>query len=97
MAPTEKLTISVPRELLARVEERRRRLGSSRSEVVTDLMWRGWHQTDREAREARYREAYAGETDTSEELAWADMAADELFGPAASEGSSDDRERRASG
>jgi len=75
----EKVTVSLPAELLARIEERRRELSASRSEVVSDLLWRGWHQIEHEDREARSRAAYHAQPETTEELEWADWAADELF------------------
>jgi Arc/MetJ-type ribon-helix-helix transcriptional regulator len=79
MPKVEKVTVSLPAELLARIEERRAADGRPRSEVITELLWRGWRAIDHEAREDEYRRAYALQPETAEELAWADMAADELF------------------
>src|SRR6476661_4177908 len=79
MARVEKVTVSLPAELLAHIEERRREHGISRSEVVSDLLWRGWHQIEGEDREGRYRAAYDTLPETGEELEWAEMAADEMF------------------
>jgi Arc/MetJ-type ribon-helix-helix transcriptional regulator len=79
MATTEKVTVSLPTELLARIEDRRHGRGASRSEVVSDLLWRGWHQVEAEDREERYRLAYQAQPETDEERAWADDAAADLF------------------
>ncbi|MGH8999639.1 MAG: ribbon-helix-helix protein, CopG family [Acidimicrobiia bacterium] len=82
MPRVEKVTVSLPAELLARIEEHRAGDGRNRSEVVAELLWRGWQVVEHEAREERYRRAYAAEPDTAEERAWAEMAADELLVPA---------------
>jgi Arc/MetJ-type ribon-helix-helix transcriptional regulator len=79
MPAVEKVTVSLPAELLARIEERRAAGGRTRSDVITDLLWRGWQVIDREAMEEEYRQAYALQPETDEERAWADWAADELF------------------
>ena len=79
MTSVEKVTISVPAELMAHIEGRRRETGANRSEVVTDLLWRGWRQLDDERREERYRAAYQTQPETIGELEWADVAADELL------------------
>lgn len=81
MTTVQKVTISVPPELLERVEEHRHRLGLSRSEVMVDLMWRGWREAEHAEREERHRRAYAVELDGGGELSWPDMAAEELFSP----------------
>lgn len=57
MTSVEKVTISLPAELMARIEGWRRETGANRSEAVTDLLWRGWRQLDDERREERYRAA----------------------------------------
>jgi hypothetical protein len=64
---------------MAHIEGRRREMGANRSEVVTDLLWRGWRQLDDERREERYRAAYRAQPETIQELEWADLAADELL------------------
>lgn len=79
MTKVGKVTVSLPAELLAHIEQRRRAVGASRSEVVSDLLWRGWRQIEEEDREASYRAAYTAQPATAEELEWADLAADELF------------------
>ena len=78
MPPVEKVTVSLPASLLKRIEEHRAE-GQTRSEVVTDWLWRGWRDVERERMEEEYDRAYALKPETEEELAWADMAADELF------------------
>jgi metal-responsive CopG/Arc/MetJ family transcriptional regulator len=79
MSTTEKVTVSLPAELLARIEDRRHERGASRSEVVSDLLWRGWRQVEAEDREERYRLAYQAQPETDEERAWAHDAAAHLF------------------
>jgi Arc/MetJ-type ribon-helix-helix transcriptional regulator len=79
MRTVEKVTVSLPAELLARIEGRRQDRQTSRSEVVTDLLWRGWRQVEDEERRERARAAYAAQPETDEELAWADYAAEVLF------------------
>jgi Arc/MetJ-type ribon-helix-helix transcriptional regulator len=78
MTRVEKVTVSIPAELLSRIEQHRAALGRSRSEVVADLLWRGWRELEFDEREARYREAYRALPDTAEELEWADLAAGDL-------------------
>lgn len=79
MSTMEKVTVSLPAELLARVEGRRHDRQTSRSEVVSELLWRGWHQVETEEREERYRAAYHAQPETDEERAWANNAAANLF------------------
>jgi hypothetical protein len=78
MAPVEKVTVSLPAALLKRIEEHRTE-GQTRSEVVADWLWRGWREVERQRMEEEYDRAYRLKPETEEELAWADMAADELF------------------
>jgi Arc/MetJ-type ribon-helix-helix transcriptional regulator len=78
MAKVEKVTVSLPASLLKRIEEHRTE-GQTRSELVTDWLWRGWREVERERMEEEYDRAYALKPETEEELAWADMAADESF------------------
>ena len=97
----EKVTVSLPAELLAHIEKRRQQLSTSRSEVVSELLWRGWHQIEHEDREERYRAAYEAQPETAAESEWADMAADELFGAGAGDWAQPDpqpgRHQRATG
>lgn len=79
MSAVAKVTVSLPAELLARIEERRRDRTASRSEVVSELLWRGWRQVEAEAREERYRAAYRAQPEAGEERAWADYAASDLL------------------
>jgi Arc/MetJ-type ribon-helix-helix transcriptional regulator len=84
MTKVEKVTVSLPAELLSRIERHRAERGGSRSEVIADLLWRGWRELEFVEREDRYREAYRGEPETAEEVEWAELAADEF--PVAGEG-----------
>ncbi len=79
MSNVERVTVSLPAELLARIEHRRRDREVSRSEVVSELLWRGWHQVEAEEREERYRAAYQSQPETDTERAWAEEAAGGLF------------------
>ena len=79
MGKAEKVTVSLPAELFTRIEERRRRLGISRSAEVSRLLLRGWQQFETEERERRYRAAYGTQPETDEERGLADEAAAELL------------------
>ncbi|MGH9103992.1 MAG: hypothetical protein ACRDYD_13580 [Acidimicrobiales bacterium] len=79
MSTVEKVSVSLPAALLARVESRRLERGTSRSDVVSELLWRGWHQVENEERERRYSAAYRMEPDSGEERAWAETAATDLL------------------
>jgi hypothetical protein len=94
MPKVEKVTVSVPAELMAHIEGRRREAGANRSEVVTDLLWRGWRQLEDERREERYRAAYQAQPETVGELEWADMAAAELLAGEKGEPDSTPRPKR---
>jgi metal-responsive CopG/Arc/MetJ family transcriptional regulator len=80
MKRVEKVTVSLPAELLARIEHRRHDRETSRSEVVSELLWRGWRQAEAEEREERYRSAYQAQPETDAERAWAEEAAKDLLG-----------------
>ena len=79
MSRFEKVTVSLPTELLARIEHRRDNREVSRSEVVSELLWRGWRQVEADEREERYRAAYMAQPQTDPERAWAEEAAKDLF------------------
>ena len=79
MSRAEKVTISLPADLLARIERRRHDRETSRSEVVSELLWRGWRQAEAEERADRYRSAYQVQPETDAERAWAEEAAEDLF------------------
>jgi metal-responsive CopG/Arc/MetJ family transcriptional regulator len=78
MGTVGKVTVSLSADLLTRIERRRHDRETSRSEVVSELLWRGWHQVETEEREERYRAAYGSQPETDEEQAWAGEAADLL-------------------
>ena len=80
MSTVEKVTVSLPADLLARIEDRRRGRETSRSQVVSELLWRGWRQAEAEEREHRYRASYQAEPDTRREQTWADQAAADFLG-----------------
>jgi metal-responsive CopG/Arc/MetJ family transcriptional regulator len=80
MSTAKKVTVSLPAELLARIERRRHDRETSRSEIVSELLWRGWRQVEAEEREERYRVAYQALPETDEERAWAEEAANDLLG-----------------
>ena len=96
MSTVEKVTVSLPAELLARIEDRRHGRKTSRSQVVSELLWRGWRQAETEDREQRYRTSYQAEPDTREEQAWADQAAADTLGEASSVWAPDDASNDAS-
>ena len=73
------MTVSLPSDLFARIEHRRHDRESSRSEVVAELLWRGWRHVDDEAREERYRSSYQAQPETEAERSWAEEAVRDLF------------------
>ena len=79
MSRAEKVTVSLPAELLARIEHRRHDRMTSRSEVVSELLWLGWRQAEAEEREERYRTAYRAQPETDAERTWAEEAARDLL------------------
>jgi metal-responsive CopG/Arc/MetJ family transcriptional regulator len=79
MSQAERVTVSLPADLLARIEHRRHERETSRSEVVSELLWRGWRQAEAEEREERYRSAYQAQPETDAERAWAEEATKDLF------------------
>ena len=80
MSNAERVTVSLPADLLAQIEHRRRQRETSRSAVVSELLWRGWRQVEAEEREERYRAAYEAQPETDTERAWAEAAAGDLLG-----------------
>lgn len=63
---TDKITVTLPSHLLARIEQRRREIGANRSETITELLWRGWRAMEDDDRAERYRAAYAAQPETGE-------------------------------
>lgn len=59
--------------------QRRRDHERSRSEVVSELLWRGWGQVEDEAREARYRSSYQAQPESKTEHSWVEEAVTDLF------------------
>ncbi|MGH9057096.1 MAG: ribbon-helix-helix protein, CopG family [Acidimicrobiales bacterium] len=80
MTRAAKVTVSLPAELLARIEHRRQDRETSRSEVVSELLWLGWRQAEAEEREERYQSAYRAQPETNAERTWAEEAAKDLLG-----------------
>jgi metal-responsive CopG/Arc/MetJ family transcriptional regulator len=79
MATVRKVTVSLPDQLAAQIETLRKRTDHTRSSVITDLLWRGWQDVEREEREARYRAAYAATPTETEDTAWTDAASSDFF------------------
>jgi len=80
MTTVNKVTVSLPAELSAYIEQRRAQSGENRSEVVADLCWRGWWQWDEERRARRSEAAYAAVPETDDERISAEAAADTIAG-----------------
>jgi metal-responsive CopG/Arc/MetJ family transcriptional regulator len=74
-----KLVVSVPEQLLQRVERVRKELGRSRSSVVAEALafWLGHSDDERRAR--LYQEGYLRDPYTREEIAAVDRAADAVL------------------
>lgn len=79
MSATQRVTVSLPIELFRRIETRRHDEHTSRSEVITELCWRGWQQAETERAEANYRAAYTEQPETGYERAFAETAANYLL------------------
>jgi hypothetical protein len=79
MANVHKITVSLPNQLLAQIENLRERTDSTRSGTITDLLWRGWQNVEQEEREARYRAAYSSMPDRRGDAAWVDAASADFF------------------
>jgi metal-responsive CopG/Arc/MetJ family transcriptional regulator len=77
-----KVTVSLPDQLAAHIEQLRKRVNRSRSQVVADLLWRGGYEAEQEQREARYRAAYTGTPDEREDDALIDAASGDFFADA---------------
>ncbi len=75
-----KVTVSLPAELSAYIEQRRVDTGETRSEVVTDLCWRGWWQWDEERRARQSDAAYAAVPETDQDREWDKAGADAMAG-----------------
>jgi len=80
MTTVDKVTVSLPIELSACIDQRRAESGVSRSEVVTDLCWRGWRQWDEERRTRRSEAAYNAVPEPIGRQGWAGAAADTMSG-----------------
>ena len=65
MPPVEKVTVSLPASLLKRIEEHRT-AGQTRSEVVTNWLWRGWRDVERERMEEEYDRLIPGSPEPAE-------------------------------
>jgi metal-responsive CopG/Arc/MetJ family transcriptional regulator len=79
MATVHKVTVSLPDQLVAQIEKLRQRTSGTRSGIITELLWRGWHDVEQEEREARYRAAYAAMPDDAEGTAFIDAASADFF------------------
>ncbi|MGI9120409.1 MAG: hypothetical protein ACR2G7_09875 [Acidimicrobiales bacterium] len=80
MTNVRKVTLSLPAELAANIEDRQADSGESRSAAVADLCWRGWWQWDEERRTSQSDAAYTALPESDEEQAWARAAADTMAG-----------------
>jgi metal-responsive CopG/Arc/MetJ family transcriptional regulator len=79
MRTVRKVTVSLPDQLVAQIEQLRKRTAHTRSWVITDLLWRGWQDVEQEEREARYRAAYAATSTEHDDTAWMDPASADFF------------------
>jgi metal-responsive CopG/Arc/MetJ family transcriptional regulator len=75
MSKMRRVTVSLPPEVLAFVEEDRRVQGVSRSEYVTRALERTMERRREERLVEEFRAAYAARPETAEEAAFAEGAA----------------------
>ena len=79
MSMTEKLAISLPRELLAMVERIRRKTGENRSALVQRALRELVRSEERIARARRYTEGYRVAPETRSEVRAAEASATALL------------------
>lgn len=82
MARTDKVTVSLPRELLRRIDDASAAAGASRSHTVAELVSAALRQLDETQREARYRDAYARQPETAEERDFIEATSADFFASA---------------
>jgi metal-responsive CopG/Arc/MetJ family transcriptional regulator len=73
------MTVSLPSELVERLETIRAKTGQNRSEVVTEVCWRGWWALEDEEELARTRAAYRAHPETHDEAEFSDWAAEQAM------------------
>jgi Arc/MetJ-type ribon-helix-helix transcriptional regulator len=79
MATVEKVTISLPADLLAFVEAQRAQTGTTRSEFIADYLREVQRRIEQARREERYAIAYGRHPETADELAFTDAATEDFF------------------
>jgi metal-responsive CopG/Arc/MetJ family transcriptional regulator len=79
MAETRKIAISIPGDLMRRVERLRKKTGESRSAFIRRAIEGALAQKDHRALVARYQEGYIRHPETSGEITGADASAIELL------------------
>ncbi|MBM4405022.1 MAG: hypothetical protein FJ039_02425 [Chloroflexi bacterium] len=79
MNRTEKVAISIPKDLYRWVERQRRAKGQSRSEFFCKALEEALHRDAESAREEQYRTAYLRSKGKGDEVPWAAATAPSAF------------------
>lgn len=79
MPQTEKVAISLSREVLHQIEELRKETGESRSALIQRAMKKLLKERERSVRVRSYVEGYRRQPETKEEIAAAEFSASELL------------------
>jgi len=79
MGKTRKVAISLPGELMGKMESIRKRTGESRSAFISRAIWQALAEREQKALVARYIEGYQKYPESSEEIALAEDSAIRLL------------------
>lgn len=79
MPQVEKITISISREILHKIEEMRKETGESRSALIQRAMQKLLKEREKAGRVRRYVEGYRLQPETKEEIEAAELSASELL------------------
>jgi len=75
MPQTEKIAISLPRDLMRKLEQARKKTGETRSAFIRRAIERSFRESQREERIRAYLEGYQNQPETTQEVAEAEAAA----------------------
>jgi metal-responsive CopG/Arc/MetJ family transcriptional regulator len=78
MPQTEKVAISLPIDLVRKIEQTRKKTGETRSAFIRRSLERSFRESENEKKIRAYVEGYQRQPETSEEIAEAEAAADLL-------------------
>jgi len=79
MPQSRKIAISLPGELMKKVEKQRKKTGESRSAFIRRALEARFERSERDALEERYVRGYLEHPETAEEVAEVEAMAAEVF------------------